>query len=286
MLAPYHPIIVHFAIALLVTGTLLRLASLVGAVERRLAVSRAATLLLVAGAFSAMLAAWSGHHAEDVTRGLPGVSEALHEHEEWGERARNMFVIVALVELLALALVRLGRPRVDRIARIAAAALAALGSALLIAAGDHGGDLVYSHAAGVGVRSGDPADVGRLLRAGLYQQMMVERRAGRAEEAALLAEFAQRRFPDDLEVRLLAAESLSVDRRDPASALRALQALQLPKDQRRLRVRHALLTADALEASGQPDGARALLQALLTEYPGDGPLARRLGKFGAPATSR
>ncbi len=267
MLAPYHPIVVHFAVALLILGTLLRLASLVPALQRRLAVlSPAASGLLLLGALAASLAALSGQHAEDGARGLPGVAELLHEHEEWGERARNVFVLVALIELGALALARVGR---ERYAYFASAALASVGALCLLLAGNRGGQLVYSWAAGVGVRSGDPADVGRLLRAGLYQQLLLERRQGKAEDAALLAEFALRRFPDDLEVNLLAAESLTIDRRDPAAALRALQALAPPKEQRRLRVRHALLTSDALAATGQTDGARALLQALLTEYPGD-----------------
>jgi uncharacterized membrane protein len=284
MLAPYHPIVVHFAVALLVLGTLARLLTLVPPLRGRLAPwSPAATALLLLGTVATLLAVASGHHAEDGARGLPGIADVLHEHEEWGERARNVFVLVALAELAALGLARVGR---ERYALFASAALAVLGSGCLVAAGNHGGQLVYSWAAGVGVRSGDPADVGRLLRAGLYQQMQLERRNGRSEEAALLAEFAQRRFPGDLEVGLLAAESLHLDRRDAAAALRALEALPVPKDQRRLRVRHALLTAEALRASGQVDGARALLQALLTEYPGDRRLTRALESLSGAPTQR
>lgn len=280
MLAPYHPIVVHFAVALLVLGTLVRLATLLPRVQARLAPwSPAATGLLLLGTLAVLLAVVSGHHAEDGARGLPGVYDLLHEHEEWGERARNVFVLVALAELAALGLARFGRARY---ALWTSAALAVIGTGCVVAAGNHGGQLVYSWAAGVGVRSGDPADVGRLLRAGLYQQMLLERRNGRPEEAALLAEFAQRRFPSDLEVGLLAAESLVLDRRDAAAALRALETLPVPKDQRRLRVRHAILTADALRASGQADGARALLQALLTEYPGDRRLTRALESAAAP----
>src|SRR2546426_12629456 len=49
----------------------------------------------------------------------------------------------------------------------------------LYEAAEHGGDLVYGYAGGVGVRSGDPADVARLLVAGLYQQAMLDRRQGK-----------------------------------------------------------------------------------------------------------
>lgn len=282
MFASLHPIVVHFAIALLVVGVLLRLASLAKALGARFQfLSPAATTLLLAGTLAAVLAATSGNQAEGVVETLPGVYAVLHEHEEWGERTRNVFLIVALAELLALALARRGRARG---AYLASSALGVVGLLCLLLASARGGEVVYSYAGGVGVRTGDPTDVGRLLRAGLYQQMLLERRAGRAEEAALLAEFAARRFPGDVEVQLFAAESLLVDRREAAAALRVLQALAVPKDNRRLRVRHALLSADALEALGQQAGARALIQALLVEFPGQRRLTQRLEALGgAPA---
>ena len=55
--------------------------------------------------------------------------------------------------------------------------------------------------------------------AGLYQQSMKDREAGNLAAASELAALAARRFPNDTEVRLFAAESLLVDNKDPQSAI-------------------------------------------------------------------
>jgi hypothetical protein len=158
----------------------------------------------------------------------------------------------------------------------------------VIRTASQGGDLVYAHAGGVGIRRGDPEDVGRLLLAGLYQQAQVDRKAGKGEEAAVLLDLARRRFPADVEVQLLVAESQLLDRKDAAAALAALGQITVPKDAPRLRVRHGLLMVDALVASGQKDAARAALQNLLAESP-ESPAVKRkleeLGTGGAPPAS-
>ena len=101
-------------------------------------------------------------------------------------------------------------------ARIAAASVGVIALFCVYEAAEHGGELVYSYAGGVGIRSGDPKDVERLLLAGLYHQSLQDRKAGNREQAAELVALAARRFPADIEVRLLAAESLLIDQRNVA----------------------------------------------------------------------
>jgi len=137
----------------------------------------------------------------------------------------------------------------------------------LYQAGSHGGEIVYSYAGGVGTRSGSPEDVSRLFLAGLYQQALADRQAGRLQEATRLIDQAAARFPENIEVKLAQAESILLDRKDAGGAIGVLQAIRPPADNRPLRVRHAVLTADALVASGQRDGAAAVLQQVLTEGP-------------------
>ena len=146
----------------------------------------------------------------------------------------------------------------------------------LYEAGEHGGQLVYSYAGGVGIRSGDPADVSRLLLAGLYNGAQAERKAGRLDEASKLMTLAAERHPNDAEVQLAASESLLLDRKDPRAAIEKLRSIQPPQDNRSLRIRHGMLTADALEAAGQKEGAAAVVQALVTEYPDVARLKQRL----------
>lgn len=270
----YHPHIVHFVIALLVVGVLLRLVSLAG---RPAFVSPAATLLILLGTGASVLAVRSGEDAHGPVERIPGARAAVVEHEEWGERARNVFFVVAALELVGLALRR--SPR-RRLVQGAAAVVGVAGLWVLYQAGDHGGRLVYSYAGGVGIRSGAPEDVGRLLLAGLYHQAQLDRQAGRSAEAASLVAEAARRFPHDPEVQLLAVESHLLDRRDPAAALAALDQVALPSSSAFLRLRAGHLRADALETSGDREGALAVLRTLAEEFPANTRLRQRLERLG------
>lgn len=273
----YHPQIVHFAIALLVVGVAFRAVSLFG---RPAFASPAALTLLILGTAAAALAANSGLAAHGPVERMPGARPAVEEHEEWGVRTRNVFIAVVVLEALAVLFQRSAK---KKYVLMASTAVGLLGLVCLYEAGEHGGRLVYGYAGGVGIRSGDPADVERLLLAGLYQQAQVDRRAGRHPEAAALLTQAGQRYPDQPEVQLAAAESLLVDRHDPSAALAALRQITPPGDNSALRVRHGMLTADALEAAGQKEGAAAVLQGLLTEFPTTQRIRQRLDALKVPA---
>jgi uncharacterized membrane protein len=274
-MAYFHPQLAHFAIALLVVGVIFRAISLAG---RPAFVGPAASTLLAAGTLAAILSVQSGTAAHGPVERIPGVRAAVVDHEAWGIRTRNLFIVVVAIEAVALALYR--SPR-RRWAHMASTAIGVLGLLFLYEAGEHGGKLVYAYAGGVGIRSGDPADTERLLLSGLYNQAMAERKAGRAEQAAKLLALAGERHPNDPEVQIAAAESLLIDRKDPRAALEALRTISVAQDNRALRIRHGLLTADALEAAGQREGAAAVVKGLLTEYPDVARLKQRLDALSA-----
>ena len=80
----YRPQIVHFAIALLVTGVVFRLVSLSG----KLAFTNPSALVLIlAGTVAAVLAAKSGTEAHGPVERIPGARAAVQEHEN-GESGR------------------------------------------------------------------------------------------------------------------------------------------------------------------------------------------------------
>src|SRR5258708_33135221 len=96
----YHPIIVHFAIVLLILGVIFRWVSLTG---RAPFSGPAAATLLILGAAAAFLAVHSGTDAHGPVERIPGVRQAAQDHEDAGIGARNAFLIVALVEIMQLA---------------------------------------------------------------------------------------------------------------------------------------------------------------------------------------
>ncbi|MEO6446755.1 MAG: DUF2231 domain-containing protein [Gemmatimonadaceae bacterium] len=259
-IAALHPQVVHFVIALLFVGVALRLVALTG---RWKWTGAAAITLILLGTGASVVAVQSGTDAHGPVERVPGSRAVVQEHEELGERTRNIFLAVALAELIALALAGRGQ----QVLRFGAAALGVVGLVVLYEASEHGGELVYNYAGGVGIRDGDERDVTRLLLAGLYHQAMLDRKGGRgADAAALLAEMS-RRFPADTAVRLLAIESLLRDRHDAAATLSALDTFAVAPDDRRLALSTAMLRADALVAVGRKDSAVVVLTALATRFP-------------------
>src|SRR5690348_15896643 len=218
-LAFYHPAIVHFAVALLSVGVFLRWVSLLGKWDWT---RHAATFLLLAGTAGAVLAVQSGTNAHGPVERVPGARTAVQEHEDWGHDTRNLFLVVGALELLALGL---GQKPVRRWVYVGSALVGLAGGSCLFEAGEHGGDLVYNYADGVGIRSGNAADVDRLLVAGLYQKAMADRKAGDSASAAVLIAELVARYPADTDIQLLGIESLLTDKKDPKDTLAALQKL-------------------------------------------------------------
>jgi len=272
-LAPLHPQIVHFVIALLFAGVLFRCIAVTG---RAAFTGPAAVVLLLVGTVGAVLAVKSGTDAHGPVERVPGARAAVVEHEEWGERTRNIFLVVAALEIAALIP---AAQRWRKAVHVASAIVGLAGALSLYEAGEHGGELVYAYAGGVGIRSGNPDDVGRLLVAGLYHQAMLDRKAGRTAEAALLIGQLAQRHPDDTSARLLVIESLIVDKKDGKAALAALAPFPAAPDSRFLRFRVGLLRADAFVAAGMPDSAKATLEAMAREFASNRAVEERQAKL-------
>jgi uncharacterized membrane protein len=255
----FHPQIVHFAITLCLVGVACRLIAFRGKPKF---LNSAATLLLVAGAIAAVVAVRSGGDAHGPVERIPGAAQAVTEHEEWGERARNVFLGIAALELIALAFLK--KEAIAGWIRIASVVAGLVGAFFIYEAAEHGGELVYSYAGGVGTRSGNPEDVTRLLVAGLHQKAALERREGRLEEAARLTEEMARQSPNDPSVQLAYAQSLLTDRKDPHAALGRLAAIQVTGNPE---IGKGMLLSDAYLMLGMPDSARIVLEPLAQKYP-------------------
>lgn len=268
-LAALHPQVVHMVIGLLIVGVLFRLISLTGKFTW---MSPAATALILLGTGASVAAVKSGIDAHGPVERVPGSRPIVVEHEELGEKTRNIFLVVSLLELATLALSGKGQ----RVLRFGSAAIGLFGLTVLYEAGEEGGELVYSYAGGIGIRTGDPEDVGRLLLAGQYHQAMLDRKNGKPDDAAALISDMARRFPNDTSILLMQIESTLRDRQDPAGALTALDAFQPPADNRRLVMSAGILRVDALAATGQKDSARAALTALMAAIPDNPRLKAKL----------
>lgn len=258
----YHPILVHFVVALGIVGVALRLVSLTG----KLAWTRpAATLLLLIAAGASVAAVESGHQAHGPAERVPGARDAVQTHEDLGEDTRNLFLVVAAFELAAIAFRR--KEGIQRWLLLGSGVAGIAASVVLYEAAEHGGSLVYSFAGGVGLRTGNPEDVQHLLVAGLYHESRTARDAGRHDEAARLTQELVRQMPNDPTVQLISIQSMIEDQYDPKGALAALAALPVPVDNPRFALRTGMLESQALAALGQKDSARAVLEGLGQQFP-------------------
>ncbi|MEO8616906.1 MAG: DUF2231 domain-containing protein [Luteolibacter sp.] len=150
---PLHPALVHFPIALILLGTLIAIPAVF---LRRFHLPWISAIVLGLGAIGAVAATWSGEEDGEKQESMPPqAKEVLDEHEEWGERARNLALLAAAAAIASAAL-----RRSPVAARSAAgfAALAAIGASMCVAeAGHYGGKLVYQYGVGMNSNTGQAA---------------------------------------------------------------------------------------------------------------------------------
>jgi uncharacterized membrane protein len=265
-IASLHPQVVHFVVALLIVGVLARIMSLIPLPGRSSFVGAMAATLIFLGTIASVLAVRSGLEAHEAVENIPRIRPVVSEHEEDGKTTRNIFLAVSLVEIGILAFAT-RKPTVARGLRVLSAAIGVVGVVFLFETAEHGGEIVYGYAGGPGLRTGDSSDVRRLLVSGLYNNALLDRKAGNSEAAATRIEELERMLPADTGVRILRIQSQVRDRKDPAAALAALDSLAVTPADRRLYMQKAMLQAEALDLAGQRDSARAVLTALKAEIP-------------------
>ena len=227
-------------------------------------------------AAASILAVKSGAEAHGPAERVPGARETVEEHEELGERTRNLFLLVAALELAAIAFKQ--RPNWQRGFRVASGIGGIAAAVVLYQAGEAGGKLVYSYAGGVGLRSGDPADVQRLLVAGLYHQARAARAAGNHAEAARLVDELALQRPGDPSIPFLQAEAMIRERQDFSGALVLLSAQAPDSANNRLNIQKGLIASEAYDSLGQPDSARVTLEALAEKFPKNRFIAEAVAK--------
>lgn len=89
-----HPSVVHFPIALACVVPLFVLLAMVWRSQAR-GMLTAATLLNVLAAAGAVLATTTGEAGEDAAEAIPAARDVLSQHEELGEAARNLALVLA-----------------------------------------------------------------------------------------------------------------------------------------------------------------------------------------------
>lgn len=170
-----HPIVVHFPIGILLIAWLPMLIGLADK-KRRNAWMASAAMLLIVGTIGAFAAVLTGEATEDIVgESSQLINDAIHEHEEAAELARNLFIGTTLVFLVVWGVAARINEKKKAMVGVAGGVLVAVSYAVasvaLMNAGHLGGELVHVHgihapmgsssvppAADAAVRSGEHDD--------------------------------------------------------------------------------------------------------------------------------
>jgi uncharacterized membrane protein len=150
-----HPVIVHFPIALLLVGSIAELVSLFW---KQPGIRQFALGTIALGTFGIVGAYLSGGVAEEAIESLPGIHGALETHED--------LAFVAMwtwIGLFSLRLLLTFRGWLNSGLFVVYVALCLAGGALVGITGYYGGELVYTHGAGVQTVQNAPIDASKKI---------------------------------------------------------------------------------------------------------------------------
>lgn len=149
----WHPLIVHFPVALLVMAVV---ADALALAARRVSwLPSVATAVYVVGALATWAALLSGRQAAEGVLIPVAANALLTDHEDWAERTVWFFSILALVRV-AIQWRRLAAPAAVRLGLLVAGLA---GTLLVFQTGERGGQLVFQYGVGVAAATRDGGDV-------------------------------------------------------------------------------------------------------------------------------
>ncbi|PIP77941.1 MAG: hypothetical protein COW85_06385 [Ignavibacteria bacterium CG22_combo_CG10-13_8_21_14_all_37_15] len=149
--ASLHPKIVHFPIALLIVYTLLEG---IGLVFKKDIFTKAAFIILIFGVLGALAAVLTGNQAEETWKNWSSAGKnLLEEHETFASITLWYFFGVLILRTLFVINIEIKNKFVVHATKmkIAFVILALTGCFFVYETGEHGGEMVYKHGAGVSI---------------------------------------------------------------------------------------------------------------------------------------
>lgn len=155
-LAEFHPKVVHFPIALLLTYTLLEV---IGAIFKKELFSNAAYILLILGVLGAVAAVLTGEQAEQLFDNWNKTSGALMDkHVHFANLTVWLFTFLLIIRTAFVILVQVKKKYLNLADKIkyVFVVIALVGCFFIYQTGEYGGKMVYEH--GVGTKPMIEAD--------------------------------------------------------------------------------------------------------------------------------
>ncbi len=144
----WHPIIVHFAIALLSIAVITDLIYLITKKENFQDIS---TYLLVLGTLSAVGAVLTGHQAEETVMKNPQIENLINTHESSGEITMWIFIVLTASRFFYMKF-----KLFEKVTKWPYYVLGIIALLFLLRTGILGGEMVYIHGVGISDKTERP----------------------------------------------------------------------------------------------------------------------------------
>lgn len=143
----WHPLSVHYPIALLIVATLMKLIALILKKGQKETWQKAGSALLYAGCLAAWVSIYTGNMADSIVARKICDPTVLKSHQIAANNVAYLFSAAVIIDLMVV--IKLIRNKLLFIARYFIILLMLAGTGYLIYAGHLGATLVYQQGAGV-----------------------------------------------------------------------------------------------------------------------------------------
>jgi len=247
-LGQYHPFIAHFTIGLLPAGVLIFIIYFWSKHEWFL--YTAATLFTLS-TLASIISWYTGDIAHELVERIPGVREAIHNHEYWANIVMRSNIVLSA---LTLVYIKFKDKEILRYNQDAAHWLVAtVGIWCVIAViltGKNGGNLVFDYMVAGGARGNTAESINRQANAYYYNQLDYLKSTNEYSKMISVYREIETNFPENVDFKIMYAEFLFQQLNQGQEAITKLnEAMSLIKDptsrvyERALIVKHRAYTS-------------------------------------------
>lgn len=209
-LGQYHPFIAHFAIGLLPAGVIIFAIYYWSKHEWFL---YTALTLFIFATVAAFVSIKSGDIAHELVERIPGVREAIHDHEDWADIVRWSNILLTVVAFIYIRYKDREWLRYNQdFAHWLVVIIGVWATLAVIQTGRKGGDLVYDYMVAGGARGNSIQSVERQANAYYYNKLQFLKGAqnGHADVPKIISLFreVEANYPDNLDFKIIHARFL------------------------------------------------------------------------------
>lgn len=209
-LGQYHPFIAHFSIGLLPAGVLIF--AIYYWSKHEWFLYTALTMFVIA-TVAGFISTYSGDIAHEVVERIPGVRNAIHEHEDWADIVKWSNIILTVLAFVYVQFKDKEWLRYNQdFAHWLVVVVGLWAVIAVVQTGRKGGDLVYDYMVAGGARGNSEESINRQANAYYYNKLQFLKTAknGQADIPKIISMFREieANYPENLDYKIMYARFL------------------------------------------------------------------------------